>query len=395
MVNGLKLVDANVPALICEPCTRSKAAEKPFPKECTTPRVTEYRGCIHSDIWGQALVKSPGRREYMLTFTDEHTHKVTIYFMAKKSDAFEAYKMFEAWVSVHRNMKIKILCTNCGGEFVLKAFQKHLDDNGTVHKLTVHHSLSQNGVSECLNKTLVLRSRACLIETNLPRFLWAEAFQYAVWTKNQTPTCTLKNKTPIEMAMGIKPDLRDIHAWGTKGYVMVKGRSKLKLQVDPAFFVGYDKESKGYQMYWPNKHTVSTERNIQWTDHSPAQLEGEKLTMVNQAEPHDPINTILPNPAPPTPHEPVLPMGLQMRQAANTAIAFDSAAPWDLGTSTLDMCSAYWALSVEIIREPRNPKDAMTLPQWQQWLAAMEEEMRCIKELGMCHDAQPIVRICG
>ena len=45
----------------------------------------------------------------MLTFTDKHMHKVTVYFLAKKSDAFEAYKMFEAWVSIHRNAKIKDL----------------------------------------------------------------------------------------------------------------------------------------------------------------------------------------------------------------------------------------------------------------------------------------------
>ena len=61
---------------------------------------------------------------------------------------------------------------------------------------------------------------------------------------------------------------------------------------------------------------------------------------------------------------------------------FDSAAPWDLGTSTSDTCGAYWALLGEIIREPCNPKDAMTLPQWPQWQAAMEEEMCHIKELG-------------
>ena len=305
----------------------------------------------------------------MLTFTDKHTREVTVYFMAKKSDTFKAYKMFEAWVSIHQNAKIKILRTNCGGEFISKAFQKHLDDNGTVRELTVHHSPSQNGISEHLNKTLVLCGRACLIETNLPRFLWAEAFQYAVWTKNRMPTRTLKNKTPIEMATGIKPDLCDIHAWGTKGYVMVEGHSKLEPQADPAFFVSYDKESKGYHMYWPNKHTVSTEWNIQWTDRSPAQLEGEKLTMVNQAEPHDSLNPIPQSPAPPMPQDPVLPAGLQTHQAAYTAVAFDSAAPWEHGTDILDSCGAYWALSGEIIREPRNPKDAMTLPQWPQWLA--------------------------
>ena len=97
MVDRLKLVDTNVPAIICEPCARLKVAEKSFPKEHMTPHVTKYGGCIHSDVWGQAPVKSQGGHEYMLTFTDEHTCEVTVYFMAKKSDAFEAYKMFEVW----------------------------------------------------------------------------------------------------------------------------------------------------------------------------------------------------------------------------------------------------------------------------------------------------------
>ena len=280
MVDGLKLVDANVPAIICEPCARSKAAEKSFPKEHTTPRITEYGGCIHSDVWGQVPVKSQGGCEYMLTFMDKHTCEVTIYFMAKKLDMFKAYKMFEVWVSVHWNAKIKILCTDRSGEFVSKAFQKHLDENSTVCKLTVHHSPSQNSVSECLNKTLILHSCTCFIETDLPGYLWAEAFQYTVWTKNRTPTCTLKNKTPLEMVTGIKPDLCNIHTWGTKGYIRVEGCSKLEPQADPAFFIDHDTQSKGYCMYWPNKHTVSTEWNVQWMDCGPTQLEGEKLTSV-------------------------------------------------------------------------------------------------------------------
>ena len=74
----------------------------------------------------------------MLTFTDEHTREVTVYFMAKKSDAFEAYKMFEAWVSVHRNAKIKILRTDRGGEFVSKAFQKHV----TISDLAIFNFFS-------------------------------------------------------------------------------------------------------------------------------------------------------------------------------------------------------------------------------------------------------------
>ncbi|KAF8256558.1 hypothetical protein EI94DRAFT_1444204, partial [Lactarius quietus] len=71
MVEGVKLVDPTAPAIVCEPCTRSKVAERSFPKESASPHASEYGGRVHSDLWGPAPVKSFGGREYMLTFTDE------------------------------------------------------------------------------------------------------------------------------------------------------------------------------------------------------------------------------------------------------------------------------------------------------------------------------------
>ena len=52
------------------------------------------------------------------------------------------------------------------------------------------------------------------------------------------------------MAMGIKPDLQDTHAWDSQGFVWVEGSNKLEAQADAAYFVGYNRQSKGYQMYW-------------------------------------------------------------------------------------------------------------------------------------------------
>ena len=57
MVDGIKLVDANAPATICEPCARSKAAEKSFPKESTTPRATSKKPRwtrVHAYLHGRA-----------------------------------------------------------------------------------------------------------------------------------------------------------------------------------------------------------------------------------------------------------------------------------------------------------------------------------------------------
>jgi hypothetical protein len=38
--------------------------------------------------------------------------------------------------------------------------------------------------------------------------------------------------------------------------------SKLDAQATKGRFVGYDLESKGYQIYWPKKRSITVERNM-------------------------------------------------------------------------------------------------------------------------------------
>jgi transposase InsO family protein len=137
-----------------------------------------------------------GGKEYMFTLTDEHTREVVIYFLNKKSEAFATYKLFEAWVAVQRNTKVKILHTDRGGEYMSNAFVNYLASQGTHHELTCHNSPSQNGVAERLNKTLVLCGCACLIETDLPGFLWTEALQYTCLDQEPNTDTHPKRQNP-------------------------------------------------------------------------------------------------------------------------------------------------------------------------------------------------------
>jgi hypothetical protein len=49
-------------------------------------------------------------------------------------------------------------------------------------------------------------------------------------------------------------------------------------------------------------------------------------------------------------HDTVLPTGLHTCRAANAAVAFDSAAPWEMGTGIFKACGTYWALA-RLVRE--------------------------------------------
>ena len=69
------------------------------------------------------------------------------YFLAKKSETFSHYKGDKAWTLNHGGKATLYACFDHGGEFLSNEFT-HLKQRGMQHKLTVHDSLPQSGVSE-------------------------------------------------------------------------------------------------------------------------------------------------------------------------------------------------------------------------------------------------------
>src|ERR1700678_1727278 len=141
-------------------------------------------------------------------------------------------------------------------------FTKHQDFKGTKRELTVHDSPPQNGVSKRGMRTRAERARALLISSELPRFLWEEAMRHSAWLQDQTPARALKGKTPYEMGHKKKPHLAGIQEFGAAAYVKDLTAGKLDVRAKKGRFVGYDSESKGYRIYWPEKRSISVERNV-------------------------------------------------------------------------------------------------------------------------------------
>ena len=50
--------------------------------------------------------------------------------------------------------------------------------------------------------------------------------------------------------------------WGTIVWIKQLDAGKLDLRAEEAHLVGYDEESKGFCIYWPNKCKVSVERDM-------------------------------------------------------------------------------------------------------------------------------------
>jgi len=281
LVTGVRLDTSADEPIFCESCIYAKATRKPVAKEREGERASVFGGEVHTDVWGPAPVATLRGRRYYVTFTDDKSRLSYLYLLRRKSDTFPAYRDFEAECNTQHDAKIRTLHSDRGGEYTGKEFVMHLKRNGTKQKLTIHDTPQHNGVAERLNRTILEKVRAMLHASGQPKFLWGEAARHAVWLKNRTPTKALQGMTPLEAAMGKKPDLRGVREWGSKVWVRNESSAKLGGRVNEGIWVGLDDKSKGARVYWPQTRTVTVERNVYFNNSGPSgPLEGEDYEVV-------------------------------------------------------------------------------------------------------------------
>ena len=154
---------------------------------------------------------------------------MTIYLIHEKSETFEAYKLFHAWVTNQLGKQIKCLHTDHGGEYLSDKFTRFLDNNGIERKLTIHDTPKENGIMERLNCMLQEKVRAMMYAAKLPEGLWGEALMHATWLKNRTWTWSLpQGLTPYEMVTGETPVLCNVPEWGAVVWDHNTSNSKLR-----------------------------------------------------------------------------------------------------------------------------------------------------------------------
>ena len=138
-VEGVEL-DSTPASSFCEACVQGKAHRKAFPK-VSEASYSRYGEKVVTDLWGPAQVQSLGGHLYAHMFEDLHSREPRVSFLKAKSEAFESYKHYEAWVKAHHNAGgIACLGSDRGGEFLSEEFNAHLHDAGTVRHLNIHDS---------------------------------------------------------------------------------------------------------------------------------------------------------------------------------------------------------------------------------------------------------------
>ena len=90
-----------------------------------------------------------------------------------------------------------------------------------------------------------------IIESHLPKELWTYAVQTAFMVRNRCFNNRTK-QTPYFMLTGKQPNLAKMQKFGSECYAYRQDKRKLDPRCDKGIFVGYDKNSPAYLVYYPS-----------------------------------------------------------------------------------------------------------------------------------------------
>ena len=217
---------------------------------------------FHTDVWGPSLVSSLGGSRFHVTFIDDFSRKVWVYFLKHKFDVFATFKKWKAEVENQTGCKVKCLRSDNEEEYDKSKFKEFCAAEGIKLMRTVTSKARQNRIAEKMkeiaermNRTLNERARSMRIHCGLPKIFWADAVSTAAYLINRGPLVPLGFKIPEEVWTGKELKYSHLRTFGCTACVHVdpEKRDKLDAKAVKCYFIGYGSDFFGYR-FWDDKN---------------------------------------------------------------------------------------------------------------------------------------------
>lgn len=238
-------VDTSVSSsLICHACQLGKAHQLPFASSQHVS--TAPLQLIHTDVWGPAI-SSVNNSKYYVSFVDDFSRYVWIYFLKYKSDVESVFLQFQKHVETMLNSKIRSVQSDWGGEY--HRLHNYFKSTGIEHRISCPHTHQQNGIAERKHRHIVDTGLTLLAQSNMPLSYWDEAFNTACFLINRMPTRTIQQDTPLHKLFNKNPDYLTLRVFGCACWPNLRpyNNKKLSFRTTKCVFLGYSSSHKGYK----------------------------------------------------------------------------------------------------------------------------------------------------
>lgn len=279
--------DANIDIcdtkVFCEPCVMAKATDeygKQAPPMTTVP--LEY---IRTDV---ITHREPGHLgyKYSVHFVDVASNFQWVKFVVAKKDAFQALQEWVKWIETQTGHCVKIIGLDGGGEFgqSTRPFQNDrliqwARGKGIQIMTTTPHTPWMNGKVERMGRTICEKTRAIMLDNNVPSHLWPFTMETATRIQNLLPTRANANMlSPHEVfakALKLpetKPYIKHLRAYFCDAYYYIKTQKRLQsdkfaARAGKAKLIGYvDMHGKIYWLWDPKTNKIIRASAVRFND---------------------------------------------------------------------------------------------------------------------------------
>jgi hypothetical protein len=138
--------------IVCAGCQFGKAYKLPFQESNFESKAPLE--LVHIDVFGKVRNPSISGMRCMITFIDDFSRYVWVYFMKEKSKTLEKFKEFCTKTESLVGHRIQCLRTDNGGEYTSDEFNDYLKRQKIQRQFTCPNTPQQNGVAERENRHL-------------------------------------------------------------------------------------------------------------------------------------------------------------------------------------------------------------------------------------------------
>lgn len=278
LATGINIKNCNK-NIVCEHCIKGKLSQSKFSESKT--RSTGPIRLIHSDLCGPMQTPTPSGNRYFLTLIDDYSRFTVVRLIKSKDEVPKVVQEYIASMNTRFGRKPIAIRTDNGKEYVTQELKNFLKREGIQHQLTVPYTPEQNGVAERKNRSLTESAKCMLLDANLDNRFWGEAVLTATYLQNRMTSRSI-DKTPVELFLGSKPDLKHLRVFGSKVFSLIpkQKRKKWDDKAEEGVLVGYDGDTKGYRILNPKTARI-------WISRSVRIIEDENFIEENKAKEGD------------------------------------------------------------------------------------------------------------
>ena len=132
-------------------------------------RATKSLEFIHSDLAGPISPISREKSRYVISFVDDYSGFIMVYFLKSKNEAVNATAKYLADVAPLGT--VQRIRTDNGTEYTCSEFKNLMIKNKIKHEFSAPYSPHQNGTVERNWRSLFDMTRCMLIISELPKIL--------------------------------------------------------------------------------------------------------------------------------------------------------------------------------------------------------------------------------